>query len=40
MPLFSSAPRLAAVLMARLVLVNASRLDEATDASLTKWALT
>ena len=38
-PLFSQAPRLAAVLMARLVLVSASKLDAARDAALTKWAL-
>lgn len=39
-PLFQRAPRLAAVLMARLVLVSASRLDAARDAALTRWALT
>jgi molecular chaperone HtpG len=39
-PLFSRAPRLAAVLMARLVLVKSSRLDAARDAALTRWALT
>ena len=39
-PLFSRAPRLAAVLMARLVLVKASKLDAARDAALTRWALT
>ncbi len=39
-PLFSRAPRLAAVLMARLVLVKASRLDAARDEALTNWALT
>ena len=38
-PLFSRAPRLAAVLMARLVLVSGNRLDAARDAALTKWAL-
>ncbi len=37
--LFTRAPRLAAVLMARLVLVSASRLDAARDAALTRWAL-
>ncbi len=39
-PLFSRAPRLAAVLMARLVLVNAGKLDAARDEALTRWALT
>jgi molecular chaperone HtpG len=38
-PLFSSAPRLAAVLMARLVLVTHGRLDAARDEALTGWAL-
>lgn len=39
-PLFSSAPRLAALLMARLVLVSHGRLDAERDATLTAWALT
>ena len=39
-PLFSRAPRLAAVLMARLVLVKNARLDASRDEALTKWALT
>ena len=39
-PLFSAAPRLAAVLMARLVLVNANKLDASRDEALTRWALT
>jgi len=39
-PLFGKSPRLAAVLMARLVLVKASRLDAARDEALTRWALT
>ncbi len=38
-PLFTRAPRLAAVLMARLVLVKASKLDADRDAALTRWAL-
>lgn len=38
-PLFSSAPRLAAVLMARLVLVTHGRLDATRDEALTGWAL-
>lgn len=38
-PLLQRAPRLAAVLLARLVLVSASRLDAARDAALTRWAL-
>lgn len=38
-PLFSRAPRLAAVLMARLVLARCSRLDEERDRALTEWAL-
>ena len=37
--LFTTAPRLAAVLMARLVLVQASKLDAQRDAALTRWAL-
>ena len=39
-PLFSRAPRLAAVLMARLVLVKDGKLDAARDEALTRWALT
>ncbi len=39
-PLFAKAPRLAAVLMARLVLVSANKLDSARCDNLTKWALT
>jgi hypothetical protein len=38
-PLFSRAPRLAAVLMARLVLVSANKLDASRDEALTRWAL-
>ena len=38
-PLFATAPRLAAVLMARLVLVRWSKLDDAADRRLTEWAL-
>lgn len=37
--LFATAPRLAAVLMARLVLVSHGRLDSARDSALTGWAL-
>lgn len=37
--LFTTAPRLAAFLMARLVLVSESRLTEAREAALTRWAL-
>lgn len=37
--LFDRAPRLAAVLMARLVLVSHGKLDQARDAALTGWAL-
>ncbi len=39
-PLFSTAPRLAAVLMARLVLACAARLDARADGHLTGWGLT
>ena len=39
-PLFARAPRLAAVLMGRLVLVRSSKLDDAADRRLTEWALT
>jgi molecular chaperone HtpG len=38
-PLLSSAPRLAALLMARVLLVRYGLLDEKTDAYLTGWAL-
>lgn len=38
-PLFARAPRLAAVLMARLVLVSANKLDSSRDLALTRWAL-
>ncbi|MFT3711129.1 MAG: hypothetical protein QM817_26165 [Archangium sp.] len=37
--LFATAPRLAALLMARLVLVSHGKLDGARDAVLTGWAL-
>lgn len=39
-PLFSSAPRLAAVLLARMVLVHEKKLTVARDEALTRWALT
>ncbi len=39
-PLFDRAPRLAALLVARLVLVRHGRLDAPTDAALTAWGLT
>ncbi len=38
-PLLEKAPRLAAVLLARLVLVEAGRLDEKADRRLTEWGL-
>ena len=37
--LMERAPRLSALLMARLVLVRHGQLDEETDAALTAWAL-
>ncbi|MBL8912291.1 MAG: hypothetical protein JNM17_16490, partial [Archangium sp.] len=37
--LFATAPRLAAVLMARLVLVSHGKLDSARDSEITAWAL-
>ncbi len=39
-PLLTTAPRLAALLMARLLLVRVGLLDDETDAYLTGWALT
>jgi hypothetical protein len=39
-PLFSKAPRLAAVLMARLVLVHFKKLEAGVDRAMTSWALT
>jgi hypothetical protein len=38
-PLLTSAPRLAALLMARVLLVRSGLLDDKTDAYLTGWAL-
>ncbi len=38
-PLIAKAPRLAAVLLARLVLLEAHRLDEKADRRLTDWGL-